>query len=75
MNKPQSTPKFINGDIVKSTGFGGTSDKGLIDNIRWIYHARLNEWTWGYKVVWENNGAGYTGEYYPESYLSFFKNS
>ncbi|OGF28126.1 hypothetical protein A2303_00165 [Candidatus Falkowbacteria bacterium RIFOXYB2_FULL_47_14] len=68
--KPNRDPKYSAREKVSCTGFGGTSDSGIIVGIQWIYHNRLEEWTWGYKIDWENQGPGYTAEFIPEGYLT-----
>lgn len=61
-------PKYALNERVKCLGWGG-SDFGTIVGIRWIYHLRLFEYTWGYKIKWEKNGPGLSLEYVPEGYL------
>jgi len=74
MNKatqpPNSTQKFNPTNRVQCTGWGGTSDSGVINEIKWIFHNRLGRWTWGYKILWENNGPGFSFTYIPEDYLT-----
>jgi len=67
--KPSKIPKFNVMNKVSSTGFGGSSDVGIIIGIKWMHHNRLSKWTWGYKVDWENQGPGFAGEYIPECYF------
>lgn len=67
--KPDHKPKFIIGQRVTVTGWGGTADSGEIVSLKWIYHIRLNKWTWGYEIVWENNGPGFSFVFIPEGYL------
>jgi hypothetical protein len=64
--RPQ--PKFSLNERVKGNGWGG-SDYGIVIGIKWIYHLRLFEYTWGYNIKWENNGIGVTYKYIPEGYL------
>ncbi len=68
-NLPNKTSSFSVMEKISSTGFGGTSDTGVIIGIKWIHHNRLSEWTWGYKIDWKNQGSGFSGEYIPEGYL------
>jgi hypothetical protein len=67
-HKRPPEPKYALNERVKCLGWGG-SDFGTIVGIRWIYHMRLFEYTWGYKINWENNGPGLSFEYVPEGYL------
>ena len=70
MNQDETiaTPKYKIGQRVKVFSWGGF-DFGKIVDIKWIYHNRFEEWTWGYKVKYENRGSGLTLRYAPEWYL------
>lgn len=65
-NEPK---KYKIGERIKCSGWGGNVDFGEIIEIKWIFHARLNRWTWGYKVNWENNGPNLAFVFSPEGYL------
>jgi hypothetical protein len=62
-------PEFALNERVKSSSWGGDSDLGTIIGIKWIYHLRLFEYTWGYKIKWDNKDIWSTFEYVPEGYL------
>ncbi|MBS3124040.1 hypothetical protein J4437_05400 [Candidatus Woesearchaeota archaeon] len=46
-----------------------SKDTGTIEDIKWIYHSRLGEYTWGYKVKLDNNKPVLNFSYIPEGYL------
>lgn len=59
-------PKYKIGDKLKVGHWGGETDPLEILDIKWIYHFRLDEYCWGYKM----DGYTYlTFEYVPEGYL------
>lgn len=66
--QPKQIQQYAVGQIVKVNGWG-TSDVAQIVDVRVVYHNRLGEYTWGYKVDYKGNGAGLTFEYVPECYL------
>lgn len=63
------TPKYIVGQKVKVCGWG-SSDIGTIAEIKWIFHNRLGEYVWGYRITnYKENGPGLTFIFVPEGYL------
>jgi hypothetical protein len=67
--KPNKDAKFSVKERVSSAGLGGSSDVGTIIGIKWVFYHRLEEWTWGYKIDWDNGGPGWAMEFIPEGYL------
>jgi len=60
--------KYKIGERVKACGWVG-EDFGIVKDITWMYHSRLEEYTWGYKIDFEGEGPGLTFAYIPEGYL------
>jgi hypothetical protein len=62
----KSEPKYKIGQKIKVGNWGGETEPLEILDIKWIYHLRMYEYVWGYKMD------GYTGltfSYVPEGYL------
>jgi len=68
MEQDRGQQKYSRLEKVKVQGWGG-QDTGTVEDVKWIYHPRLDEYTWGYKVKFDNCGAGLTFTYIPEGYL------
>ncbi len=66
MEKPK--PLYDIGERVKVSGWGG-SNVGVINDIQWIYHYRMNYYTWGYLVKFDDGKAVLSLTYAPEGYL------
>lgn len=60
--------KYAIGERVQASGWV-SSDFGTVEDISWIYHSRLNEYAWGYRIKFEGEGPGLTFTYIPEGYL------
>lgn len=45
------------------------SNTGIIEDIKWIHHRRLQKDTWGYKIKYDNNKPVLSLAYVPEGYL------
>lgn len=60
--------KYKIGERVKVGGWV-REDFGSVEDVQWIYHHRLYEHTWGYKVKFEGEGPGLAFSYIPEGYL------
>ncbi len=71
-SKIHESPKYSIDERVEASGWMTTAF-GKIVEIKWIYHTRLDEWTWGYKIVWENKGPGLALVFVPEGYLKKVK--
>ena len=61
-------PKYEIGEEVEIQGWGGKA-LGIILDIEEIYHRRLYEYTWGYRIKYIGKDAGLTFVYVPEGYL------
>ncbi len=61
-------PVYRVGERVKVLGWVG-KDYGIIKELKVIYHNRLGDLTWGYRVGYEKDGPGLTMDYVPEGYL------
>ncbi len=61
-------PKYSIGQRVLVNGWGG-HDFGTIVEIKRVYHNRMSEWVWGYRMNYEGNGPGLTLVYVPQGYL------
>ena len=48
---------------------GGGKALGIILDIEEIYHRRLYEYTWGYRIKYIGKDAGLTFVYVPEGYI------
>jgi hypothetical protein len=59
-------PKYKIGDRIKVGNWGGVTEPLEILDIKWIYHFRIGEHCWGYKMDGET---GLTFDYVPEGYL------
>jgi len=53
---------------VRVNGWCGSA-LGVVTGIKWIYHNRLEEYTWGYSVKYDDKDAGFSFIYIPEGYL------
>lgn len=60
--------KYSIGERVKVQGWA-SFDHGMVQDIQWMYHIRLEEYTWGYRVEYEGSGPGLVFVYVPEGYL------
>ena len=60
--------KYEIGEYVTASGWVG-EDTGTIVDTQWIYHNRLGEHCWGYKIKFEGDGPGLNFNYIPEGYL------
>lgn len=58
--------KYKVGQKVKVTHWGGTTEPLEILDIQRVYHRRLEEYCWGYKI---NGDTHLSMEYVPEGYL------
>lgn len=48
----------------------GSSSSGIIADIDWVYHHRLNQYCWGYRINWdEDKHNPFIMTYIPEGYL------
>lgn len=70
VDKPNRESKYPIGSRVESSGWTGSKDEGRVTETKWIYHIRFHEWTWGYKIDWDNNGPGFSFVFIPEAYLN-----
>jgi hypothetical protein len=61
-----SEPKYKIGQKVKVSNWVGETESLEILDIKRIYHERVKEYTWGYKM---NGYTGLTFSYVPEGYL------
>ena len=68
-NTETSKPKYSIGQQVKVQGWL-RHDFGKILEIRQVYHRRLGEVTWGYRMEYEGDGPGLAFTFVPEGYLS-----
>jgi len=62
--------KYVVGEKVKATSWGGKLCTGAVSAIKWTYHQRMNEHVWGYAVSWRNGHAPSTYAFTPEGYLT-----
>ncbi len=67
-DKTGEPPKYAVGQRVLVNGWGG-HDFGTITEIKRVYHNRMSEWVWGYRMNYEGNGPGLTLVYVPQGYL------
>ena len=61
-------PKFKVGDKVTVQSWTHQT-KGVVIDIDWMYHPRMYEYTWGYRVDTKGENTGLTFNYIPEGYL------
>lgn len=61
-------PTYSIEERVEVCGWTGKGT-GIIEDIREIYHLRLNEYTWGYKIKMDNKQQLFSFNYIPEGYL------
>jgi hypothetical protein len=65
-NKPEQ--KFKINEKVKILGWTRNAF-GIVEDIQWIYHSRLNQHTWGYKIKYIDSSPLFSFIYVPEGYL------
>ena len=54
---------------VNVCGWAGSAT-GKVKHIQWIYHHRLERYTWGYVIDWDEGQENpFAMEYIPEGYL------
>lgn len=66
--KTEKPQKYALDEKVKVCGWV-REDTGIVTDIQWIYHQRMYEYTWGYKIKFDGEGAGLTFTHIPEGYL------
>jgi len=63
-------PKYSINEKVEIHGWC-SSATGVVKAIKWIYHNRLEEYTWGYSIDYDDGkDAGFSLVYIPEGYLN-----
>lgn len=68
-DKTDRPPKYSAGQRVIVNGWTGNA-LGTVVEIKRIYHNRLFEWVWGYRIDYEKGGnPGLSLDYVPEGYL------
>lgn len=55
---------------VQVQGWSGAPKPGVITDVSWVFHPRLQQYTWGYRVLFDEGYSNpFTFEYIPEGYL------
>lgn len=73
MNDIYEKQKYSIGEKVTINGWV-SQDYGIVEDIRWVYHHRLEKYSWGYKINYLGKGAGLAFLYVPEGYIGIFNN-
>lgn len=61
-------PKYSLEERVRVQGWVST-DFGKVKEIKTVYHNRLDQYVWGYRIEYEGEGAGFAFVFIPEGYL------
>jgi|LSQX01.1.fsa_nt_gb hypothetical protein len=64
-------PKYSIDEKVSVAQWTGGMKNGIIADISWIYHKRLDKYVWGYKILFDGKKSP-SESFFPEGYLRNF---